>query len=98
MKVKNYKGVEFDVTLNKWFHFDDCSPFKLLKETDVPQAFQEFFRLPIRVNVANVGCVIVVENMAKDLVESGYQLPCYIPQDEFECNTIYKHIENGECI
>ena len=98
MKVKNFKGQEFNVTFNKWFHFEDCNPFKLIAEENVPQAFKEFFRLPMRLNVANVGCVVIVENMAKDLVAQGYQLPCYIAEDEYECESIYTHIENGDCV
>lgn len=98
MIVKNFRNEEFNVTLGKFFEFGDCNPFMLVEEQTIPQDLKEFFSMPIRINLANVGCVIWVENKAKDLVESGYQLPIYVPCDEYECDAIYSHIRNGECI
>ena len=98
--IKNAKGKEFNVTLNKWFDCVDKNvKFKLMREEDIPSAFKEFFGLLIRLNMANVGCVVVVENNAKELVESGYQLPVYIAETESgEFDIIYDLIDKGFCI
>jgi hypothetical protein len=94
--VKNMSGKEFRVTFNKWFKYEkENIKFKLMRENDMPSEFKEFFGLDIRLNVANVGCVVIVENKRK----GEHELPCYIPDVETtEFDIIYDLIDKGFCM
>ncbi len=92
---KNYKGECYDVSFNKLFFTSDGTLFYLKDVDELDRLFTELYAVEVVMHMANVGCVVFIENEPRD--DDG--LP-FIPLDCCcgRCEEIYGMIERGECL
>ena len=94
---KNYKGECYEVTFEKEFELkrNYIYRFILRREEDVDPFLMKKMDVVIMRMIDRIGCVILFTNLPRPTNEPQY-IPCVSVPPLFE--TIYKMIENGECI
>lgn len=93
---KNYKGECYEVTFEKEFELKRNYTFRFIlrREEDIDPLMMKRFATDIRIQIATVGCVVLITNLPRVERYSFVSYVGYAPiLDE-----IYQMIENGECI